>query len=189
MKIGYMRVSTDDQDTALQEAALVKYGCDKIYSDKVSGTTTTRIGLDLALLALKPGDTFVVWKLDRLGRTVRQLKDSVEDFERKGITFTSLTEMIDTSTAQGRLFFHMLAAFAEFEREIIKQRSSAGVAAAKAKGVHCGRPRGKPHPLTTEIVNLHQFLSIREIAKIKKLTHSKVHRIIQAALLNQTAVS
>lgn len=181
MKIGYMRVSTDDQDTLLQESALVKHGCDNIFTDKISGRAISRQGLDECLDSLRSGDTLVVWKLDRLGRTVRQLKDVIEDLQSKGISFASLTEMIDTSTPPGRLFFHMLAAFAEFERDVIKQRTQAGMDAAKASGVHCGRPKGPPPAEMVDVVQLSaDGKSIREIAKILSINRGKVERILKA---------
>jgi len=118
MLIGYARVSTSDQNLSLQKEALEKSGCEKIYEDEVSGTRANRPGLDKALEILREGDTLVVWKLDRLGRSVKNLITLVGDLNSKGIHFKSLTDSIDTSTASGRFFFHVMASLAEMEREL-----------------------------------------------------------------------
>ena len=142
MRIGYARISTDAQSLNLQLDALKKAGCDVIYQDEgVSGAKAKRPGLDRALKKLKPGDHLFVWKLDRLGRSVRHLIELTSQFDAKGIAFTSLSDGIDTSTASGRLFFHITSAFAEFERNLISERTKAGMAAAKARGAKIGRPK------------------------------------------------
>ena len=139
--IGYARVSTVDQNPALQLDALQTAGCDPVFSDHASGAREKRPDLDRCLGYLRAGDTLVVWRLDRLGRSLRHLVTLVADLGARGIGFRSLTENIDTTTAGGRLIFHVMAALAEFEREIIKERSIAGVAAARARGRKPGRPR------------------------------------------------
>lgn len=141
MLIGYARVSTQDQNLELQLQALQDIGCARIFSDKKSGRQKDRKGLEDALSHIRPGDTIVVWKLDRLGRTVKQLVDLVTDLERDGINFKSLTDNIDTTTSAGRFFFHLMASLAQMERELICERTKAGLAAAKRLGRHGGRRR------------------------------------------------
>ncbi|CAG0901290.1 unnamed protein product [Cyprideis torosa] len=139
--IGYARVSTDDQNLDLQRDALESAGCEKIYTDTISGRATERAGLDAALDFLRAGDTLVVWKLDRLGRSVKQLVDLVQDLEDREIQFKSLSDSIDTQTPAGRFFFHVMASLAQMERELIAERTKAGLAAARARGRHPGRKR------------------------------------------------
>ncbi|HGT8062833.1 TPA: recombinase family protein [Escherichia coli] len=139
MLIGYVRVSTNDQNTALQRNALDSAGCELIYEDKISGKTSDRPGLKRVLKALGEGDTLVVWKLDRLGRSMRHLVVLVEELRERGINFRSLTDSIDTSTPMGRFFFHVMGALAEMERELIVERTRAGLAAARAEGRIGGR--------------------------------------------------
>lgn len=141
MLIGYARVSTQDQDTELQRVALVGAGCERTFEEKASGAQRDRPQLAAALNIARKGDTLVVWKLDRLARSLRQLIETVEDLEEKGIGFRSLTENIDTTTPGGRLVFHLFAALAEFERGLIRERTLAGLSAAKANGRTGGRPR------------------------------------------------
>ncbi|WP_425374954.1 recombinase family protein [Methylobacterium segetis] len=140
MLIGYARVSTIDQKLDLQVDALRRSGCEKMFSDIVNGVRANRDGLREALSHLRPGDTLVVWKLDRLGRTVRQLLDFVEDLSKAQIGLRSLTDGIDTSTPSGRFFFHVMAALAEMERDLLRERTRAGLAAARARGRNGGRP-------------------------------------------------
>ncbi|KMW74961.1 DNA-invertase [Photorhabdus luminescens subsp. luminescens] len=139
-KIGYIRVSTNDQNSDLQKNALISINCEQIFEDKLSGKTTNRPGLKRALKRLKKGDTLVVWKLDRLGRSVKHLVDLVSDLSERGIHFQSLTDSIDTGTAMGRFFFHVMSALAEMERELIVERTIAGLIAARAQGRVGGRP-------------------------------------------------
>ena len=141
MLIGYARVSTDDQNLALQTSALKEIGCTKIYEDKISGTKTNRPGLALALEVLRHGDTLVVWKLDRLGRTVKGLIDLINQLQQKDIHFKSITDNVDTSTPSGRFFFHVMASLAQMERELIAERTKAGLASAKLLGRVGGRKR------------------------------------------------
>lgn len=142
MKIGYARVSTEEQNLALQRHALESAGCDVIFEDKgVSGAATTRPGLSKALARLGPGDVLVVWRLDRLGRSLAHLIELVAGFGKVGAGFQSLSDAIDTTTAGGRLVFHMMGAMAEFERSLISERTRHGMKAAKRLGKHVGRPR------------------------------------------------
>lgn len=139
MLIGYVRVSTNDQNTALQRNALECAGCELIFEDKISGKTSNRPGLKKVLRMLSEGDTLVVWKLDRLGRSMRHLVTLIEELRSCGVNFRSLTDSIDTSTPMGRFFFHVMGALAEMERELIVERTRAGLAAARAEGRIGGR--------------------------------------------------
>ena len=138
--IGYARVSTIDQHPELQLDALTNTGCLKIFTDTASGKTDSRPELDRMLDQLRPGDTVVVWRLDRLGRSIAHLIELTDHFADRGVEFCSLTEGIDTTTPGGRLVFHIFAALAQFEREIIVERTRAGLAAARARGRGGGRP-------------------------------------------------
>lgn len=140
MLVGYARVSTQDQNPDLQLDALKAAGCEKVFVEKASGAQRERPELKAALEYLRAGDALVVWKLDRLARSVKQLIETVEGMEAKGIGFRSLTEAIDTTTAGGKLVFHIFGALAEFERSIIRERTRAGLDAAKARGRLGGRP-------------------------------------------------
>jgi DNA invertase Pin-like site-specific DNA recombinase len=140
MRIGYARVSTLDQTLALQRDALKDAGCEKVFADQgVSGTATTRPGLDRALKALRSGDTLVVWKLDRLGRSLSHLVQVIAELGERGVNFRSLSDPIDTESAGGRLVLHMMGALAEFERSLIVERTRAGLLAAKRRGQKLGR--------------------------------------------------
>ena len=141
MLIGYARVSTQDQNLDLQRQALEQAGCKKIYEDKLSGSRADRPGLAQALDMLREGDTLVVWKLDRLGRSVKQLVDLVGQLHKENVQFKSLTDSIDTSTPSGRFFFHVMASLAEMERELIIERTRAGLAIARQLGRTGGRKR------------------------------------------------
>ena len=141
MKIGYARVSTDEQNLDLQRAALEGAGCDQVFEDHgISGGQARRPGLSEALDALSEGDVLVVWKLDRLGRSLSHLVSLLDDLGKRGVGFASITESIDTTTAGGRLVFHMMAALSEFERSIIVERTKAGMSAARRRGKRLGRP-------------------------------------------------
>ena len=141
MLIGYARVSTSDQSLDLQLDALNALGCERIFNDVASGTRSDRQGLEEALSYLRKGDTLVVWKLDRLGRSLRHLIQVVTQLHKEEKSFKSLQESLDTNTSNGRLIFHLFGALAEFERDIIRDRTKAGLAAARARGRHGGRPR------------------------------------------------
>ena len=140
MLVGYARVSTQDQTPALQLDALRAAGCDRVFVEKASGAQRERPELKAALDYMREGDTLVVWKLDRLARSIRQLIETVEGLEVRQIGFRSLTEAIDTTTAGGRLVFHIFGALAEFERAVIRERTRAGLEAARARGRKGGRP-------------------------------------------------
>ena len=142
MKIGYARVSTGLQNLNLQEDRLNQYGCEKIFSDHISGSRSKRPGLDKAIEFARSGDTIVVWRLDRLGRNMEDLITLVNELNERGVSFHSLEENItmDKSSSTGQLLFHLFAAFAEFERNLILERSSAGRIAARARGRYGGRP-------------------------------------------------
>jgi len=141
VKIGYARVSTQDQNLSLQCDELTRAGCSAIYQEQVSGTKSDRSELGQCLKALRPGDTLVVWRLDRLGRSLKHLVETVTELEAKGIHFHSLTENIETGSATGKLMFHVFASMAEFERNLIAERTKAGLAAARARGRVGGRPQ------------------------------------------------
>jgi DNA invertase Pin-like site-specific DNA recombinase len=141
MLIGYARVSTEEQTTALQYDALKRAGCEQIFAESASGACDHREALGQALATLRPGDCLVVWRLDRLGRSLSGLLSIVSDLDARGIGFRSLTEAINTQSASGRLLFHVMGALAEFERALISERTRAGMAAARQRGVSFGRPR------------------------------------------------
>ena len=141
MLIGYARVSTQDQTLNLQKDALEKAGCQKIFTDIASGAKQERKGLEDALSHVREGDTLVVWRLDRLGRSITHLIQTVSGLAERGVGFKSLTENIDTTTSGGKLVFHIFGALAEFERDIIRERTTAGLQAARARGRKGGRPK------------------------------------------------
>jgi DNA invertase Pin-like site-specific DNA recombinase len=143
MLIGYARVSTVDQTLALQQDALTKAGCEKICTDTASGSVAERPGLAEALNFARSGDTLVVWRLDRLGRSLRHLIDTVATLDERGMHLRSLQEQLDTSTSGGKLVFHVFGALVEFERDLIRERTQAGLTAARARGKVGGRPRVK----------------------------------------------
>lgn len=148
MLIGYARVSTGDKNLDLQKNALIRAECELIFEDTASGKNAKRPGLRRAIRRLRPGDSLVVWKLDRLGRSVRDLITQVSELQEKGIHFRSLTDSIDTSTPAGRFFFHVMSALAEMERELIVERTRAGLAAAREQG----RIGGRRRVMTTDVV-------------------------------------
>ncbi len=156
MLIGYARVSTQDQNLDLQLAALKKAGCKKILDDKISGNRFERPGLTKTLELLREGDTLVVWKLDRLGRSVKNLVDLVSQLQAQKIGFRSLTDSIDTGTPSGRFFFHVMASLAEMERELTIERTKAGLVAARKQGRTGGRPR---HITDTKIESARKLYS------------------------------
>lgn len=143
MKIGYIRVSKHEQNKSLQLDALHHAGCtdEHIYQDEITGSTFMRTGLDEALKFVRPGDTFTVWKLDRLGRSLRDLIDTFDLLKKKGVEFVSIMDKIDTTTPNGKFIFHIMGALAEWERDIIRLRTRAGLEAARARGRKGGRPR------------------------------------------------
>lgn len=142
MKIGYARVSTPDQKMDLQIDELKKFGCEKIFSEVVTGAKAERTELNKMLEQVRPGDIIVIWKLDRLGRSLKHLVELVGELIEKQVGLKSLHDPIDTSTSQGRLIFNIFASLAEFEREVISERTKAGLTAARARGRIGGRPKG-----------------------------------------------
>lgn len=141
MLVGYARVSTHEQNLSLQLDGLKKAGCQRVFDDKISGAKSARPGLKAALEYVRKGDALLVWRLDRLGRSLRDLIEIIASLERRGIGFRSLQESIDTTTSGGRLIFHVFGALAEFERNLIRERTRAGLEAARARGRKGGRPR------------------------------------------------
>src|SRR2546428_7422707 len=184
MLIGYARVSTSDQTLNLQKDALEKIGCTKIFSDIISGSTTERQGLDEALSFVREGDTLVVWRLDRLGRSLKHLIETITNLNNRKIGFKSIQENIDTTTSGGKLIFHIFGALAEFERDIIRERTNAGLQAARARGRLGGRPKSK-NLNTTKKVALAQSLyddrsnTIDEICKTLNVSRATLYRYIQ----------
>jgi DNA invertase Pin-like site-specific DNA recombinase len=185
MLVGYARVSTQNQTLALQQDALTGAGRGRVFADTASDTKAERQGLEEALAFMRPGDTLMVWKLNRLGRSIRHLIDTINGLQDRGIGFRSLTEQIDTTTSGGKLIFHVFAALAEFERDIIKERTQAGLSAARARGRKGGRPKA-PVLADAKKVALAQSLyndknvSIAEICKTRRVSRSTLYRYIQA---------
>lgn len=183
MLIGYARVSTVDQNLALQRDALTEAGCDKIFTEQLSGTVTDRPELASALSHARSGDTLVVWKLDRLARSIKQLIDTVEYLRVRGVGFRSLTEALDTTTAQGLLVFHMFGALAEFERSLIRERTQAGLAAAK----RAGRTGGRPPKLTGDDIEVAKAMltnpgiGVASVANRLGVSLATLYRYIPAA--------
>ena len=182
MLIGYARVSTQDQNLTLQREALINAGCEKVFEDKVSGTRADRPGLSKTLEMLREGDTLVVWKLDRLGRSVKQLVDMVSELNKQGIQFKSLTDSIDTGTTSGRFFFHVMASLAEMERELTIERTRAGLEVAKKLGRKGGR---KPKMTDSKIESAKKLLSSgvppKEVAKNLGVSVSTLYRCLPAS--------
>jgi len=179
--LGYARVSTTDQDARLQHDALTAAGCYRIFTDTASGALQTRPELDKLLDQLRPGDTLVVWRLDRLGRSIRHLIDQLSDLQDRGIEFRSLQENIDTSSPGGRLVFHIFASLAEFERDLIRERTNAGLAAARARGRTGGRPpRLTPHQVTTaKKLYDQQDMTVAQIGDVLGVSRSTIYRALR----------
>jgi len=180
MFVGYARVSTQDQTLDLQKDALEKIGCTKIFTDIISGAKAERKGLQEALAYVRAGDILVVWRLDRLGRSLKHLIEVVSKLEKRRIGFKSLTENIDTTTSGGRLVFHIFGALAEFERDIIRERTNAGLIAARARGRKGGRPKsltGKKVAMAQELYHNKQN-SINDICKSLNVSRATLYRSI-----------
>jgi DNA invertase Pin-like site-specific DNA recombinase len=178
MLTGYARVSTRDQELNLQRDALRAAGCERIFEDVASGALVERPELARAVESLRQGDTLVVWKLDRLGRSLKHLVDTVAALQERGIGFRSLQDNIDTTTPAGRLIFHVFCALAEFERDLIRERTMAGLAAARARGRKGGR---KPKMTPKKLALARQLYeardrSVQEIADLLGVDRSTVHR-------------
>ncbi|MGL4450004.1 MAG: recombinase family protein [Sarcina sp.] len=180
MLIGYARVSTEDQKLELQLDALREIGCEKIFTDVASGAYTERIGLTEVLSYLREDDILVVWKLDRLGRTLKQLIEIINQLSEKNIGFFSLHEKIDTTNSGGKLIFHIFAALAEFERDIIRERTKAGLTAARARGKLGGRPKIMDENKISIAKTLYDdgTTSIKDICKMLNISRATLYRYI-----------
>jgi DNA invertase Pin-like site-specific DNA recombinase len=181
LKIGYARVSTGLQNLNLQEDRLNQYGCEKIFSDHISGAKSKRPGLDRAIEFARSGDTIVVWRLDRLGRNMADLITLVNELNNRGVSFHSLEENItmDKSSSTGQLLFHLFAAFAEFERNLILERSSAGRIAARARGRYGGRPEKLNKRDLTLLKTLYvNGTPIKTIAEQWKVSRTTIYRYL-----------
>ncbi|WP_206956031.1 recombinase family protein [Trinickia acidisoli] len=180
MKIGYARVSTEEQNLALQIDALHRAGCDVVLTDQgISGAEFCRPGLDEALARALSGDTLVVWRLDRLGRSLSKLVDLVTHLGNRNIQFTSLCESINTSSPGGVLIFHMMAALAEFERSLISERTRAGMAAARARGKSVGRRRSLTPVQRREAMVMLSSQPVSEVARKFNVHHRTLKRMLQ----------
>jgi DNA invertase Pin-like site-specific DNA recombinase len=181
MKIGYARVSTEDQVLDLQQDALTLASCERIYQEKASGKNTDRPELENCLKALRAGDTFVVWRLDRLGRNLKDLIRIVNELEEQEIGFISLTEQIDTSTPAGKLVFHVFAALAEFEKNLIQERTKAGLKAARARGKYGGRPpKLTPNDIAmAKILMADRDADVGQIAKRFSVHRTTLYRLVK----------
>lgn len=183
MNIAYARVSTDDQELALQLDAFQALGCEKVFTDTASGAKAERPGLAEALSFVRPSDTLVVWRLDRLGRSLKHLMETVTLLEERGVGFRSLTESIDTTTPGGKLIFHIFGALAEFERDLIRERTLAGLTAARARGRHGGRKpvaafRDPKRLATARQLYEERRLSIDAICQLFKVSRSTFYRYL-----------
>jgi DNA invertase Pin-like site-specific DNA recombinase len=178
MKIGYARISTVEQNLNLQTDALERAGCEKIFTDTASGSINARKGLIDAVEFCRNGDALVVWKLDRLGRSLKHLIDTINYLQAKGVEFVSLQESVDTGTSGGKLVFHVFGALAEFERELIRERTLAGLKAARDRGSKNGRPK----KLTKQQIRIAKKLmddketNVVEITKTMKVSRSTLYR-------------
>ena len=183
MLVGYARVSTADQTHDLQDDALRQAGCTKIFHDVLSGGTTERPGLTQALSYVRAGDVLVVWKLDRLGRSLAHLITVIQELETAGIGFRSLQEQLDTTSAGGKLIFHIFGALAEFERALIRERTVAGLAAAKARG----RVGGRPPRLSTDQIHMAERqlqladMTMTDVAKALHVSRTTLYRALKKA--------
>src|SRR5512147_1136441 len=181
MFIGYARISTADQTLNLQKDALQQAGCSRIFTDTASGAKAERKGLDEALDYVRAGDTLVVWRLDRLGRSLRHLIETITGLNNRGIGFKSITESIDTTTSGGKLVFHIFGALAEFERDIIRERTQAGLTAARSRG----RKGGRPKALTPKKAQMAQALykdknnTIDEICRTLNIARATLYRYLK----------
>lgn len=180
MLIGYCRVSTSDQNLSLQKDELEKFGCSKIYEDVASGAKSARVGLEAAIDFARDGDTLVIWKLDRLGRSLRDLIEIVNRLEQSGVSFVCITQNIDTRTPGGKLFFHIFGALAEYERELIRERTKAGLTAARARG----RKGGRKPAMNEEQIELARAmmdnpkLKIKSIIKTLKISKATLYKYV-----------
>src|SRR4051794_689142 len=182
MMIGYARVSTTDQTLDLQLDALQKAGCTKIFTDTASGAKTERKGLEEAISYVRAGDTIVVWRLDRLGRSLQHLIETIGQLDARNIGFKSLTENIDTTTSGGKLVFHIFGALAEFERNLIRERTSAGLQAARERGRKGGRPKSLSANKTEMARKLYadKTNAVEDICKTLGISRTTLWRYVKA---------
>lgn len=183
MLVGYARVSTQDQNPVLQLDALKAVGCEQVFEEKASGAQRDRPRLQAAIEYMRSGDTLVVWKLDRLARSVKQLIETVEALEGQGIGFRSLTEAIDTTTPGGKLVFHIFGALAEFERSIIRERTQAGLDAARARGRRGGRPPKlrEKDLIAARAMLANKAITVEDIARRLQVSPATLYRHLPAA--------
>lgn len=181
MKIGYARVSTKEQNLHLQEDALKTAGCEEIYTDIASGSKSQRPGLEKALEFVRSGDTLVVWKLDRLGRSIQHLIETVSVLNKRKVAFKSLQENIDTTSSGGKLIFHMFSALAEFERDLIRERTDAGLKAARARGRMGGRPSLLDNRQIKRMIEMYeeQKNTVAEICKIYEISRPSFYNYLK----------
>ena len=187
MLIGYARVSTGDQSLTLQIDALEEAGCDRVFQEKVSGIVNTRPNLNQALNFARPGDTLVVWRLDRLSRSLRNLIETVTLLESRGVQLKSLHESIDTASSSGKLIFHLFGALAEFERNLIKERTLAGLQAARARGRKGGRPPSLDAEKRKLVAKLYSEKnhSVNQICQIMGISKPTLYKYVQAERVMQ----
>lgn len=178
MLVGYARISTQDQNLDLQRDALEQAGCEKTFTDLSSGAQTERAGLNEALAYCRPSDTLVVWKLDRLGRSLPHLIETVQELQKRGIGFKSLQESIDTTTRGGNRVFPVFAALAEFERDLIRERTRAGLAAARARGRQGGRPRARTEAQAqrARTLRMDPQRTVKEICQTLQISEATFYR-------------
>ena len=183
MLIGYARVSTGDQSLTLQIDALEEAGCERVFQDKISGIVNTRPNLNQALNFARPGDTLVVWRLDRLSRSLRDLIETVTLLESRGVQLKSLHESIDTASSSGKLIFHLFGALAEFERNLIKERTQAGLQAARARGRIGGRPKSLDSTKQNLAVKLYneKSHSVNQICQMMGISKPTLYKYVKSA--------
>ena len=181
MLIGYARVSTFDQNPDLQNDALKKAGCEKIFTDTVSGTVAQRPGLTKVKEQLRKGDTLVVWRLDRLGRSLKDLIDWMNYLDTEGVALKSVQESIDTSTATGKLVFHVFGALAEFERNLILERTQAGLSAARARGRLGGRPKTLNDDQKQVVIDLYteKKMTVKKICETMNISKPTLYSYVR----------
>ena len=184
MKIGYARVSTQEQNLSLQIDALNQAGCEQIYQEKVSGSLADRPELTRLLEMIRMGDTLVIWKLDRLGRSLAHLIGLVSDLETRQIGLLSLNDPVDTTTPQGRLVFRIFASLAEFEREVIRERTMAGLASARRRGQRLGRPKGlskaaQQTARVAESLYREKLYSVEQIARELSISKTTLYKYLR----------
>ena len=185
-KYGYARVSTAEQNLDLQSDALTAFGCERIFTDTASGSTTTRPALTKLLEVLLPGDSIAVWRLDRLGRNLPHLIELIADLKARGVAFASVTEQLDPTTAGGELFFHIFGALASFERQLLRERTHAGLAAARERGKIGGRPPALTVTKKREATRMrNQGRSIGDIAEVLGVSRRTLYRHFEKATHNE----